>query len=514
MTKTFLIATVAALAITAPVQAERGGKADREQGAQQAPKAQAEARQPRAERAPKAERQARPQRVERAPRIRAERVERSVERVRAPKVERQARPQRVEARPQRIERRAKADSNRALNRARPQERVVERRARTIENNGRIAGKQLERQNRQAERVVTKQLRQKNRQAERLNSAQQPALQPRLDERQAQTIRQQQNWTTYTNRFAAFDGDRRERFVERPLERVGTRIDPDWYDNYVPARYAATYYDTPDYYYRYDNDDGYLYQVDRDNNFVMGLIPLLGGAYSVGQPLPFYYQSGYNVPLGYQSLYYDTPDYNYRYGSGAIYQVDPGTQLIQGIVALLTGQSFGIGQQMPLGYDVYNVPYAYRSNYFDSDDMWYRYDDGYIYGVDPDTRLIETMIPAYDGYAVGYPAPLAYAGYDYNVPNYYDDLYYAEPGYDYRYASGGIYQVDPKTQSVAALVTLVTGQNFGVGQRLPAGYDAYNVPYAYRDRYYDSDDYLYRYADGNIYQVDPGTLLIGRVIDVV
>ena len=149
--------------------------------------------------------------------------------------------------------------------------------------------------------------------------------------------------------------------------------------------------------------------DRDNDFVMGLIPLLGGAYSVGQPLPFYYQSGYNVPLGYRSLYYDTPDYYYRYGDSAIYQVDPATQLIQGIVALLTGQSLGIGQRLPLGYDVYNVPYAYRSNYFDSDDMWYRYDDGYIYGVDPRTRLIETMIPAYDGYAVGYPAPLGLRG---------------------------------------------------------------------------------------------------------
>ena len=102
------------------------------------------------------------------------------------------------------------------------------------------------------------------------------------------------------------------------------------------------------------------------------------------------------------------------------------------MALLTGQSFGIGQQMPLGYDVYNVPYAYRSSYFDTNDMWYRYDDGYIYGVDPDTRLIQTMIPAYDGYAVGYPVPAGYAGYD--VPDYYNDLYFDEPGYDYRYAS--------------------------------------------------------------------------------
>ena len=109
---------------------------------------------------------------------------------------------------------------------------------------------------------------------------------------------------------------------------------------------------------------------------------------------------------------------------------------------------------------------------------------------------------------------AIAGYDYDVPDYYDDLYYAEPGYDYRYASGGIYQIDPKTQLVAALVALVTGQSFNVGQRMPLGYDVYNVPFAYRDQYYDSDRYLYRYADGNIYQVDPRTRVIGRVIEVV
>jgi hypothetical protein len=100
-----------------------------------------------------------------------------------------------------------------------------------------------------------------------------------------------------------------------------------------------------------------------------------------------------------------------------------------------------------------------------------------------------------------------------VPDYYDELYYAEPGYDYRYASNGIYQVDPQNQLIAALVALVTGQNFGVGQRMPLGYDVYNVPIDYRDRYYDNDDYLYRYADGRIYQVDPGTRLIERIIIV-
>ena len=78
---------------------------------------------------------------------------------------------------------------------------------------------------------------------------------------------------------------------------------------------------------------------------------------------------------------------------------------QALVALVTGTTLGVGQVLPAGYDVYNVPYAYRSTYFDRDDAWYRYDDGYIYEVDPRTRIIQTAMPvAYDGYTVGYPMP--------------------------------------------------------------------------------------------------------------
>ena len=68
--------------------------------------------------------------------------------------------------------------------------------------------------------------------------------------------------------------------------------------------------------------------------------------------------------------------------------------------------------------------------------------------------------------------------------------------------------------VVAPVAFVTGNTLAVGQMLPVGYDAYNVPYAYRDRYYDNDRYLYRYADGYIYQVDPQTRLIQAVIDAI
>ena len=37
-------------------------------------------------------------------------------------------------------------------------------------------------------------------------------------------------------------------------------------------------------------------------------------------------------------------------------------------------------------------------------MWYRYDDGYIYGVDPYSRTIRNVYPMSYGYEVGYPAP--------------------------------------------------------------------------------------------------------------
>ena len=69
-------------------------------------------------------------------------------------------------------------------------------------------------------------------------------------------------------------------------------------------------------------------------------------------------------------------------------------MIQALVALATGQQFAVGQPMPVGYDVYNVPYAYRDRYYDSADAWYRYNDGFVYEVDPRTGLVEQAINIY------------------------------------------------------------------------------------------------------------------------
>ena len=54
-------------------------------------------------------------------------------------------------------------------------------------------------------------------------------------------------------------------------------------NALSPAMSYLYPDTPDYYYRYG--DGYLYQVDRGDNLIAALMPLLAGGYLPGQYLP-------------------------------------------------------------------------------------------------------------------------------------------------------------------------------------------------------------------------------------
>ena len=67
--------------------------------------------------------------------------------------------------------------------------------------------------------------------------------------------------------------------------------------------------------------------------------------------------------------------------------------------------------------------------------------------------------------------------------------------------------------IEGIVALLAG-DLNVGQALPDGYDAYNLPLDYRDEYQDDDDYLYRYADGNIYQVDAKTQMIQAIVEML
>jgi hypothetical protein len=167
--------------------------------------------------------------------------------------------------------------------------------------------------------------------------------------------------------------------------------PSAFSNYmVPSQFQAFYPDNSDDFYRFAN--GYVYEVDRDTGMIESMVPLLAGGYGMGQMLPASY-SAYNVPFQYRSLYADNDDYMYRYAPGAIYQVDPTTSLITGIASLLTGTGLSVGQQLPMGYSTYNVPLAYRDQYADTSDAWYRYNNGNIYQVDPTTQLVTALIRA-------------------------------------------------------------------------------------------------------------------------
>lgn len=142
-------------------------------------------------------------------------------------------------------------------------------------------------------------------------------------------------------------------------------------------------------YRYRYDDGYLYRVNNSGG-LLGWLPVLGGALSTGSVWPTQYS--YQPAPTYFTDYYRLPDrYDYRYADGVLYGVDRQNNGISQIAALLTGQQWTVGQAMPTGYDIYNVPYDYRARYADTPDRWYRYNDGYVYQVDPTTRLVQAVI---------------------------------------------------------------------------------------------------------------------------
>lgn len=167
----------------------------------------------------------------------------------------------------------------------------------------------------------------------------------------------------------------------------------WHD---PGWFARDFADDT----RYRYADGYLLRLGAEShaegggtdvgNGVVGYIPLLGGALSVGRAWPGTYRP---VALpGYYTGYYGLGgDGAYRFYDNAIYRVNAADAAITGIAALLLGNDIAIGRTMPAGYDVYNLPTAYRDEYRDGPDALYRYSDGYIYQLDPATRLVRAAI---------------------------------------------------------------------------------------------------------------------------
>ena len=174
--------------------------------------------------------------------------------------------------------------------------------------------------------------------------------------------------------------------------VGALLPAAYSQSMLSGPYANWYQDNDRYLYRQSGDS--IYRVDRGTSLIDALIPYGSrdyGYYPVGQSYPADYNY-YNVPTQYQSYYPDGGNYNYRYGDNAIYSVNPQNSAIQSIVALLAGD-LGVGQRLPSNYGVYNVPMSYRDRYYDTAENQYRYNDGYIYRVDPRTQLITSVINA-------------------------------------------------------------------------------------------------------------------------
>jgi len=146
------------------------------------------------------------------------------------------------------------------------------------------------------------------------------------------------------------------------------------------------------------------------------------------------------------------------------------------------------------------------------DGLYRYDGGYLWRLQPN-GAVAGFIPLAGGAL--WPGNRWPARYSYSpVPDYYADYYGYNDPYSYRYADGVIYGMDPQTETIRQIAGLLAGDDWGIGQRMPAGYGVYNVPYAYRDRYYDTPDDMYRYSDGYMYRVDPTTQLIQAAIQLI
>ena len=448
MTRLFLAAGVAALAIAAPASGQRSDrdKDDRQTSA----KRDRGSDQVRAERPQRAERQA--QRVERP-----QRAERQAQRVERPqRVERQA--QRVE-RPQRVERAERQAVRQQADRVERQAQRIDRADRIRQADTRIT----QRQQARAERIDRLQERVADRPEVRIaRASDRLAARNPLAARRIESFRNAATVFPIANRARGnglIDGcppglwlrgndcmppGQAAKLIGAPLS-VATSV---MALNALPRQMQYYYPDTDDYYWRYG--DGYLYQVDRGDDLILSLLPLIAGGYVPGQYLPTSYMSSY-VPnyYGLSSFYPDTRYDCNRYYNGVIYQVDCMTGMIEGIVPLYAS-GYGVGQMLPSAYSYYNVPNQYRSLYYDNND------------------------------------------------------------YGYWYAPGAIYQYDNSSNLITSVAALLT-PGFGIGQPMPVGYDVYNVPYGYRANYYDTPNDWYRYNNGYIYRVDPTTQLVTAIV---
>ena len=174
-----------------------------------------------------------------------------------------------------------------------------------------------------------------------------------------------------------------------------------------------------------------------------------------------------------------------------------------------------GQARKLGgLNDQQIRWSRYSNWFNQNQSsdW-RYDQGYAYRINPRSDLVQSVIPLLGGALFGgnqWPQGLT----DYQVSPYQAQFFSAGANDAVRYADGAMFGVDPKTQIIGSIIGLLTGDNWNVGSPAPKGYDLYNVPSNYRDQYADTADSAYRYNDGYVYEMDPTTQIVRKIIELV
>jgi hypothetical protein len=466
MTRLFLAAGVAALAITAPASAKPDRQRDGNERAQVVKQKRADIqRAERAERvsAPRAERaqrvgafqhqerdveRARPQRAERVQtraaerqRVRSSRAEPAQSRVAERQQARSSRVERVQNRVTERQQVRSARVERVQDRLDERRQVATNRVERVQN--RIADRQGLRVNRVEDRLANRQeLRGKRMERAEDRVAMRTALRnERIDRVRAFTPLSSR---LSTDRIRVRPFGETVRFVGQPVRNVTNVVRLAA----LPSTVSYLYPETPDWYYRYG--DGYVYRIDRRDDVIDWVLPMLAGGFLPGQYLPNYYMNSYMPSYyGFNSFYPDYGNDCHRYGYGVVYETDCYTGLVEDVIPLYAG-GYGVGQLLPSSYSYYNVPMQYRGLYYDTPNTGYWYGPGAIYQYDRNTALIS---------------------------------------------------------SVAALLS----PGFSVGQQLPLGYNMYNVPFAYRSTYYDTPNALYRYNNGYVYQVDPSTMLVTAIV---
>lgn len=133
------------------------------------------------------------------------------------------------------------------------------------------------------------------------------------------------------------------------------------------RYSNWFSENRDGDWRYDRS--FAYRIDPATNLARSITPLLGGALFGGNMWPTGY-TNYDATPYYSRYYGEGDNQSIRYADGAVFRVDPKTQMIGSVVGLLTGDGWNVGAPAPLGYDLYNVPASYRDQYADSNTSAY------------------------------------------------------------------------------------------------------------------------------------------------